>query len=173
MISSIHQWSPVALGISKYKWLIYSRQENGGYCLPCVLFARSTDVRKSKGALVEAVFNNFKKMCDVCDTHASREYHIGGVAAFVQVMSGVQESIAGQLREGVRETIQNNQKKLQSIIETIMLCGRICLCVVVVTLAPIWKVHNQTARTMSTSGPCSTSGSALEIPFERPPSQCC
>ena len=113
--------------LKKYKWLIYSRQENGGYCLPCVLFARSTDVRKGKGALVESAFNNFKKMYDVCDTHASREYHKGAVAtceAFVQVMSGRQESVAVQLREGARETIQNNRKKLQSIIETIMLCGR-------------------------------------------------
>ena len=77
--------------LKKYKWLIYSRQENGGYCLPCVLFAGSTDVRKGKGALVESAFNNFKKMYDVYDTHASREYHKGAVAtceAFVQVMSG-------------------------------------------------------------------------------------
>ena len=22
-----------------YPWLVYSKQENGGYCLPCVLFA--------------------------------------------------------------------------------------------------------------------------------------
>ena len=89
------------------------------------LFARSTDVCKGKGALVESAFNNFKKMYDVCDTHASREYHKGAVAtceAFVQVMSGRQESVAVQLREGARETIQNNRKKLQSIIETITLC---------------------------------------------------
>ena len=37
--------------LRKYSWLTYSRQENGGYCLPCVLFARSTDVRKLKVCL--------------------------------------------------------------------------------------------------------------------------
>ena len=106
---------------------MYSRQENGGYCLPCVLFARSTDVRKGKGALVETAFNNFKKMYDICDIHAERGYHKDAVAAceaFVQVMSGKQESVAIQLRDGARETIQNNRKKLHSIIETIILCGR-------------------------------------------------
>ena len=58
--------------------------------------ARSTDVRKGKGALVDTAFNNFKKMYDVCDTHASREYHKDAVAAceaFVQVISGRQESV--------------------------------------------------------------------------------
>ena len=42
--------------------LTYSWQGNGGYCLPCVLFARSLDVWKGKGVLVEAAFPNFKKM---------------------------------------------------------------------------------------------------------------
>ena len=38
-------------------------------------------------------------------------------------MSGKQESVLVQLREGARETIQINRKKLWSIIETIALCG--------------------------------------------------
>ena len=53
-------------------WLTYSWQENGEYCLPCVLFARSIDVRKGKGVLVETAFTNFKKMYEVCDLHAAR-----------------------------------------------------------------------------------------------------
>ena len=77
-------------------------QENGGYCLPCVLFARSTDARKGKGVFVEAAFTNFKKLCDL---HASREYHKDAVAAcdacdaFVGVMSGRCESVAVQLNQ--------------------------------------------------------------------------
>ena len=45
------------------------------YYLPCVLFARSMDIWKGKGVLVETVFTNFMKMCEVCDLHAAREYH--------------------------------------------------------------------------------------------------
>ena len=106
--------------------MIYSRQENGGYCLSCVLSARSTDVHKGKGALVETTFNKFKKMYDVCDTHAEREYHKDAVAtceAFVQVMSGGRESVIVQLRDRARETIQNDRKKVCSIVKTIILCG--------------------------------------------------
>ena len=56
--------------LSRYSWLAYSQQENG---LPCVLFARSTDVWKGKGVFVETAFTNFRKMYEVCDLHATRD----------------------------------------------------------------------------------------------------
>ena len=61
-----------------------------------MLFARSIDVRRGKGVLVETVFTNFKKMYDVCDLHAAREYHKDAIAvcdAFVERMSGKRESV--------------------------------------------------------------------------------
>ena len=59
-----------------------------------MLFARSIDVGKSKGVLVETAFTNFKKMYEVCDLHAAREYHKDTIAvydAFVERMSGMRE----------------------------------------------------------------------------------
>ena len=44
--------------------------------------------------------------------------------AFMKVMTQKQPSIQQQLREITQETIANNRKKLYSIIETILLCGR-------------------------------------------------
>ena len=98
--------------LRKYNWLVYSRQENGGYCLPCVLFARRTDTRKGKGVFIEAAFTNFKKMYESCDYHANREYHKDAIAAcdaFVDTMSGRRESVAVQLRHGMRDTIQKDR----------------------------------------------------------------
>ena len=63
----------------------------GTVFLPCALFAWSIDVRKGKGVLVETAFTNFKKMYEVCDFHAAREYHKDAIAvceAFVERMSG-------------------------------------------------------------------------------------
>ena len=101
--------------------------------MPCVLFAKSIDIRKGRGVFIETAFTNFKKMYEMCDFHAAREYHKDAIAvfdAFVVTMSGKHESVLVQLREGARETIQINRKKLQSIIETIALCGcqNISLC---------------------------------------------
>ena len=95
--------------------------------MPCVLFAKSIDIRKGRGVFIETVFTNFKKMYEMCDFHAAREYHKDAIAvcdAFVVTMSGKQESVLVQLREGARERIQINRKKLLSVIETIALCGR-------------------------------------------------
>ncbi len=65
----------------RYNWLVYSRKENGGYCLPCILFSRIVGTRKGKGVLVELVFTNFKKVYEACDYHADREYHTAAIAA--------------------------------------------------------------------------------------------
>ncbi len=113
--------------LSKYSWLAYSQVENGGFCLPCVLFARTTDTRKGKGVFVETAFTNFKKIYEMCDLHAAREYHKDAIVvcdAFIDRMSGKRESVSIQLREGARQSIQSKRKKLRSIIETIVLCGR-------------------------------------------------
>ena len=59
--------------LRKYTWLTYSWQENGGYSLPCLLFARSIGIRKGKGVLVETAY-------EVCDLHAAREYHKDAIA---------------------------------------------------------------------------------------------
>ena len=93
--------------------------------MPCVLFAKSIDIRKGRRVFIETAFTNFKKMYEMCDFHAAREYHKDVIAvcdAFVVTMSGKQESVLVQLREGARETIQINRKKLRSI-EAIALCG--------------------------------------------------
>jgi hypothetical protein len=104
--------------------LVYSRKENGGYCLCCIIFARSVDTRKGKGVFVEVTFTNFKKVYEACDYHADRENHNAAIAAcdaFVGWVSGRHESVAVQLRQGLRD---NSRHTLCSIVETIVLCGR-------------------------------------------------
>ena len=49
-------------------------------------------------------------MYKMCDLHVAREYH--------------KDAVLIQLREGARETVQNNRLKLCSILETIILGGR-------------------------------------------------
>ena len=151
--------------LRKYSWLSYSWQENGRYCLPCVLFARSIDVRIGKGVLVETAFTHFKKMYEVCDLHAVGEYHKDAIPvcdAFIERMSGKRESVSIQLREGARETIQNNRKKLCSITAMSCVVGRTLFTVVIVIVAQIWKVYKLQAQTMATILLCSTFISQLE-----------
>ena len=53
-------------------------------------FARGIDIWKGKEVLVDTAFTKFKKMYEVCDLHAAREYHKDAIAvsdAFVERMS--------------------------------------------------------------------------------------
>ena len=49
--------------IARFQWLRYSKHGNGGYCLPCVLFARS--VGADLGILVTKPLINFRKALEI------------------------------------------------------------------------------------------------------------
>ena len=42
---------------------------------------------------------------------------------FASVMSGQQDSVSVQLNDAAQELVMKNRKKLQSIVETVILCG--------------------------------------------------
>ena len=116
-----HQW------MRRYPWLRYSKQEDGGYCLPCVLFYRRKNLRAQAGVLVSNVLTNFKNTIDIMKKHEQNDYHKEAVATmdqFVEVMSGQRDCVSIQINNAAKELVVSNRKKLQSIIETIILCGR-------------------------------------------------
>lgn len=111
----------------KYSWLKYSEHDNGGYCLPCVLFSRSSSIHHSdSGVLVSNPLVNFKKALELLNKHLKKSYHKTAVVkmdAFVRVMSGQPANIRVQLDEAAKQVVASNRKKLHSIVETIVLCG--------------------------------------------------
>ena len=85
---------------TKYQWLRYSKHDNGGYCLPCVLFARSVNRRADPGALVSKPLVNFRKALELLRLHAEKMYNKTAVVsfeAFQKVMTKIQHSIARQI----------------------------------------------------------------------------
>ena len=50
---------------TKYQWLRYSKHDNVGYCLPCVLFARSVNRHADPGALVSKPLVNFRRAIEL------------------------------------------------------------------------------------------------------------
>jgi len=59
--------------LSKYPWLVYSPKLDGGFCLPCFLFARN---RSGKGTLVNSPFKHWTKVSVTLGKHATLEYHL-------------------------------------------------------------------------------------------------
>ena len=111
---------------------IYSREKNGSYCVPCLLFAhagsgyRSTD----PGVLVQSPLTQFSKALELLRKHSAKEYHKMAVVRadqFLLVASSQQPSIQQHISKARANQISTNCKILASIIKTIVLCGRQCL----------------------------------------------
>ena len=118
---SKHSW------LKLFPWLMYSKHENGGYCLPCVMFSRNVSLRADPGILVGTALTNFRKALEILRKHVNKDYHKNAVTvldSFLSGMSGRQKAVSIQLSDIAREQVAHNRKKLGSIIDNIILCGR-------------------------------------------------
>ena len=91
-----HQW------LVKHPWLKYSKQENSGFCLPCVIFSRNRTSRADPGVLVSSPLINFKKALETLEKHTGKVYHKEAVATmdnFLKVMTNQQEKISVKLSD--------------------------------------------------------------------------
>ena len=112
--------------LSKYSRLRYSEHCNGGFCLPCVLFAKiggfcSAPDLFARKPLGESE-THFVKAVELIKQHKNRVYHKQSVVAleeFVKVMSNKQLTV-----QQLMNRIETNRAKIQSILQTIVLCGR-------------------------------------------------
>lgn len=114
--------------LTTFPWLVYSKQENGGFCLPCVLFSSTTVYHGSKpGILVSKPLTNFKKAIEILRKHTEKDHHKGSVVKseeFMKVMSNKKPAITSTLNTAIANQITLNRQKLIAIFKTIVLCGK-------------------------------------------------
>ena len=124
-----HSW------LSRYKGLVYSELEKGGYCKYCVLFGQAAySVHSFDVSLIRRPLTNFKKASDKLREHfegigsgSARKYHLHAVEkaeTFKAVMEHKLTPVDQQLSKGRSLTIAKNRKMLKSIVETVIFCGR-------------------------------------------------
>ena len=116
-----HRWLQV------FPWLVYSKQVNGGYCLPCILFASTGYQGSTPGVLVNRPLTAFNKALELLRKHADKEHHKAAVVRadeFKKTMSNQQPSIQIRLNRALAERVAINRQKLESIMKTVVLCGR-------------------------------------------------
>ncbi len=65
--------------LQKHPWLVYSKKENGGFCLPCVLFASSGYHGCDPGVLVNRPSITFSKAIEIFRKHADKQHHKAAV----------------------------------------------------------------------------------------------
>ena len=109
-----------------FPWLAYSRQDHGGYCLPCVPFSSCGYKGSKPGILVSHALTTYNKALELCRKHTNKSHHKDAIVRaddFVKVMTNQQPSISHQLNQTLAERVATNRRKLHSIFETIILCG--------------------------------------------------
>ena len=118
-----------------YNGLVYSIKENGGFCKFCVLFSRAPySVSNFSGSLVTSPFTNFKRASDklrehFCGTNSTsaRKYHLEAVKtaqSFKAMMENKILPVDQQLSSIRAQIVAENRKKIRSIAETVIFCGR-------------------------------------------------
>ena len=112
--------------LAKYPWLRYSKRADGEFCLACAFF-QSSNFCSDPNVLVTTPLTDFKRALEKLDQHSNRAYHkfaIVKMNEFVKVMTRRQGNIQVQLDDACAAQIAKNRQKIQSIVETVILCGR-------------------------------------------------
>lgn len=114
--------------LSKWKWLAYSKIENGAYCKYCVVFSKTgAGVNfQSLGALAKKKFDNWRKAIETFDKHSLAQYHLNSLrdgAHFLEVDKNNLLSIENKLSADRTAKILQNRQNIIPIIEAVILCG--------------------------------------------------
>ena len=108
--------------LKTYRWLVYSKSQDGGYCLPCVLFSPGSQTAGNRGVLVRTPFKCWTKVSDVCCGHEQLKYHLDAQVAFEEFKSTMircEKSVASQ-HDGQRaEQLRKNQELIKSVAKTV------------------------------------------------------
>ena len=84
-----HKW------LAEHPWLAYSKEKDGGYCVPCAFFCKSDE---GLGKLVNTPLTRYKDAVDTFRQHSRKAYHV--------------------------QQIQKNHEMLKSVIKTVTFCGK-------------------------------------------------
>ncbi len=112
--------------LNNNNWLVYSKEMDGGFCLPCVLFATGYRAQ-DPGILVSRPLRNFGKALELLNKHRAKDYHAGAIARcqeFEDVMDQEKPNIRRWIDRGLAQRVSTNRRRLLSIVKTLTLCGR-------------------------------------------------
>ncbi|KAG1650934.1 repressor of the inhibitor of the protein kinase [Nymphon striatum] len=119
--------------LEQMKWLVYSKSQNGGYCLPCVLFVHHPGGSGCQfGTLIERPFTNFRKALGkegILCTHEQTPFHKTSVVAvdtFLRTHAKPEERIDFRLEQQRQKQFDKNKAALSSIVDCIIYLGRQC-----------------------------------------------
>ena len=104
-------------------WFVYSKAEDGLFCLPCVLFANVLGL----GQLVQEKFNHWTRKTTKFASHNSKRYHqlaMTRLDALKSSMTTPGSSIEDRMKQISTEEILKNRFIMKSLADAVLVCGR-------------------------------------------------
>ncbi|CAF1146724.1 unnamed protein product [Rotaria sordida] len=117
--------------LDNHKWLKYSLNKKGLYCVPCALFSTTTKQIETFGKLVNKPLNDYKRLFGkhgYITVHSRSKYHQNNMSKaeqFLYMYKNPDASIEMVLDNKRRRQILENRERLKPIVETILVCGRL------------------------------------------------
>lgn len=112
--------------LDRFPWLVYSSAKEGAFCKYCVLFANRLPSCGTVGAFVVTPLKKFKRAIEYMESHENASFHVYAAeigTAFTRSVETV-SSVVSMGNMAMKEIIARNRKALQSIVETVIFCGR-------------------------------------------------
>ena len=116
--------------LDKYKWLVYSNANPGGFCKYCVITPPKDARIKQTGVLVTTPFTNLSKASGkdgVLEKHQNFQYHKDAVemgTTMLHTQDNPRETISYMISSQKQEIFEENIHILECIVDAILFCGR-------------------------------------------------
>ena len=112
-----------------YSWLVYSPSLDGAFCLPCVLFGMKSGHNTGKlDKLYRSPLRNWVSAAQKLAEHNSKSQFHKQAIEFAEGFKAVQTKklipVKQQINSALPKRVAENKRKIESIIKTIILCGR-------------------------------------------------
>ena len=125
-------------------WFVYSKMENGIFCLPCVLFASKPDL----GQFVNEKFKKWSKKSRKFADHNHNQYHKFALVRMEALKSSINNpcsSVNNQLQKVTNAKITNNRYIIKCIAENYFVAGNALLCVGIGMIVLLLLVTKETS----------------------------
>ena len=122
---SFRQFQPSWM--KKYPWLYYSRHVDGAFCRACVFFGPDEVSGRCLQQFVSTPYRAWIKMSEKANTHAKNDYHLFSMTKMSEFLVRYENPSLGVdtlLDNESRMIMENNKKVIESLLKTVILCGK-------------------------------------------------
>ena len=123
--SNLRRFKPKWL--KHHPWMHYSQFSDGVYCRACVVFSPYQVRGHNLGKFVLEPFRYWTKTANRATEHAKNQYHRSAISMMTEFLTRYEspsQAVDVILSSQVKQTMETNQKVIESLLRIVILCGK-------------------------------------------------